>query len=59
MAGHARTTCRVLNFASPSERPPQAKGLPHSAQEPLLMKIVTDDPNVVIYWIVEEKQKGD
>ncbi len=29
---------------------------PHEA---LLMKIVTDDPNVVIYWIVEDKQKGD
>ncbi len=41
------------------ERPPQAKGLPHRPLEPLLMKIVTDDPDVVIYWIVEDKQKGE
>ena len=29
------------------------------AAEPLLMRIVTNDPDVVIYWIVECKQKGD
>lgn len=30
-----------------------------AAPPPLLMKIVTDDPNVVIYWIVEGKERGD
>ena len=40
----------------PRACPTGRRAEPH---EPLLMKIVTDDPNVVIYWIVEDKQRGD
>jgi hypothetical protein len=29
------------------------KGLPHQDQEPVVIKLLTDDPNVVIYWIGE------
>jgi hypothetical protein len=29
-----------------------------SAGEPLIVKLQTDDPNVVIYWIADRK-KGD
>ncbi len=46
--------------ASRAEARPRPKGRPTSGRrEPLLMKIVTDDPDVVIYWIVEDKQKGE
>jgi anti-sigma factor RsiW len=30
-----------------------------ATSEPLLMKIATADPSVVIYWIVEGRQKGE
>jgi len=29
------------------------KGLPHQEQEQVVIKLLTDDPNVVIYWIGE------
>lgn len=49
--------------ALPSPRPVPRRAAPvrahAAATEPLLMKIVTDDPDVVIYWIVEGTQKGD
>jgi hypothetical protein len=33
--------------------PGRPGGLPH--QEPLIVKLLTDDPNVIIYWISEGK----
>jgi len=27
--------------------------------EPLLVQFVTDDPNIVIYWLVDQKPQGD
>jgi anti-sigma factor RsiW len=41
----------VLRAAAP-ERPQQPV-------PPLMMRIVTDDPGVVIYWIVESKETGE
>ncbi len=35
-------------------RPPAAKSGP-----PLLVQFVTDDPNIVIYWLVDQKPEGD
>jgi hypothetical protein len=35
----------------PSRHEGRPKGLPH--QEPVVIKLLTDDPNVVIYWIGE------
>jgi len=32
---------------------------PPRAAAPLLVKFVTDDPNVVIYWLVDRKPEGD
>jgi hypothetical protein len=26
---------------------------------PLLVQFVTDDPNIVIYWLVDQKPQGD
>jgi anti-sigma factor RsiW len=30
-----------------------------SRQAPLLVQLVTDDPNIVIYWVVDQKPEGD
>jgi len=41
---------------------PAVRAVPRRASRPaapLLMQIVTDDPNVVIYWIVEDKERGE
>jgi hypothetical protein len=34
------------------------KPRPKTSQEPLLVKLVTDDPNIVIYWLIEPKESG-
>ncbi len=38
-----------------AHRHPRHRRAPAPAAEPLLVKLETPDPNVVIYWIVEEK----
>jgi len=35
-------------------RPPAAQPGP-----PLLVQFVTDDPNIVVYWLIDQKPKGD
>ena len=44
----------------PIENRPQVKNLPHKPPESQLtaIKMLTDDPNVVIIWLVD-KEKGD
>jgi len=37
-----------------SHRPPRVKR-PAPAAEPLLVKLITDDPEVIIYWLIEKK----
>jgi hypothetical protein len=37
-----------------ARRPPRRVQKPAAPAEPLLVKIETDDPNVVIYWIVDD-----
>jgi len=37
-------------------RPPRPAAHP---SEPLLVQFVTDDPNIVIYWIVDPNKQGD
>lgn len=39
-------------------RAPTRRAAPQSG-EPLLVQLVTDDPNIVIYWLVEPKPQGD
>jgi hypothetical protein len=48
-APHRRVARRVV-------RPPSVPDSP--AREPLIVKLLTDDPNVVIYWI-EDRKRGD
>lgn len=42
----------------PVRRAPAAKPKPEVSQEPLLVKFFTDDPDVVIYWLIDPP-KGD
>ena len=60
-----KAVAAVIPPAPPAPRIVWAKHVPrlvaHKAPqptEPLLMRIVTDDPNITIYWIVEGR-KGD
>ena len=59
----ARVPARQAEEPAPRKRPArvparQAKEpAPQREAEPLLVKLVTDDPEVVIYWLVD--QKGD
>jgi hypothetical protein len=40
--------------------PAQARhAAPPQTGEPLLVQLVTDDPNIVIYWLVDPKPQGD
>jgi|HubBroStandDraft_1064217.scaffolds.fasta_scaffold229333_2 hypothetical protein len=40
--------------------PAQARhATPPQPGEPLLVQLVTDDPNIVIYWLVDPKPQGD
>jgi len=41
--------------AEPSPREPVARTSPSAPVEPMTIKILTDDPEVVIYWIVDPK----
>lgn len=40
-------------------RPLIGNQVPSEPLPPLLVRFETDDPNVVIYWIVEGKERGD
>jgi hypothetical protein len=39
----------VLSHRAPREKRPAP------AAEPLLVKLITDDPEVIIYWVIEKK----
>jgi hypothetical protein len=48
----------ALATASPALQARQARGQPHKqagkiARQPLMVRLVTDDPNVIIYWIAD------
>lgn len=45
---------RLARAVLPPVAPPGATS-PSAAVEPMIMKILTDDPEVVIYWIVDPK----
>ena len=40
-------------------RAPPRHTTPRPPGEPLLVQLVTDDPNIVIYWLVDPKPQGD
>ena len=46
-----------LLFVSVRRRTPAAAPLPESTEAPkqVAIKLLTDDPNVIIYWLVDEK----
>ncbi|MEP6962833.1 MAG: hypothetical protein ABI995_12195 [Acidobacteriota bacterium] len=39
----------------PRPQPALAKPAPREATEPLMVKFLTDDPDIVIYWLIEAK----
>jgi hypothetical protein len=45
---------RPVHRATRPRRVPPPKPVAARAAEPMVMKLLTDDPNVVIYWIVDE-----
>ena len=42
-----------------AEGPPPASHAIAQPGPPLLVQFVTDDPNIVIYWLVDQKPQGD
>jgi anti-sigma factor RsiW len=55
-ASHAAPTAAPLIRKSHHHlrRPPAAQPSP-----PLLVQFVTDDPNIVVYWLIDQKPQGD
>ena len=52
-----------MKFEIPAMRPPAprhrvAAPKPPPATQPLMVKMLTDDPNVVIYWQIDADQEG-
>ena|ERR1700685_920417 len=53
-----------MKFEIPAMRPPAplhraAAPKPVRATQPLMVKMLTDDPNVVIYWQIDADQEGN
>jgi len=42
-------------------KPQPAPAVAQPAKEPrqVLVKLLTDDPNIVIYWLIDEKNGGE
>jgi len=57
------TPAAVVNVPRPIARrhhhPPARHAAPSKSGEPLLVQLVSDDPNIVIYWLVDPKPQGD
>jgi len=45
----------AIRTAFPSRRAVRPVARPPAAPQPLLVKLITDDPSVVIYWLIETK----
>jgi hypothetical protein len=51
----AGTKAPEMAAVAPKPKPKRAHRLEKTPAEPLLVKLVTDDPDVVIYWIADPK----
>jgi hypothetical protein len=59
MAPRPAPDTRVTAQHRRARRPRAAKPVITASRQPLLVKFLTDDPDVVVYWIVEEVQAGE
>ena len=59
MAPRPAPDTRVTAQHRRARRPRVAKPVITASRQPLLVKFLTDDPDVVVYWIVEEVQAGE
>jgi hypothetical protein len=53
----ADTPPAIVNVRRPAVR--RHRRATPQPSEPLLVQLVTDDPNIVIYWLVDPKPQGD